>query len=342
MIQFIQDLSRRSEEAAGGSSRSVSESEALDAYSRVVTTVAEDVSPAVVHIKVATDGKARRRSSEPSGGAGSGFLISPEGFIVTNSHVVAEARQMEIDLPDGRSYEGTLVGTDPATDIAVVRIFADHVPYVRFGASDRLRVGQLVVAIGNPYGFQYTVTAGVVSALGRTMRSYAGRMIDNVIQTDAALNPGNSGGPLVNASGEVVGVNTAVIRMAQGICFAVASNTAEYVAAKLITEGRVRRGYLGIAGQVFMLPLRVIHYNQLAQKSGIMIQQVLADSGAGNESLRPGDIVVGFGDQLVENIDDLHRLLDERTIGVPATLTILRKGRKMQVTVVPAEYDNRK
>lgn len=305
----------------------------LDAYSRAVIGASEKVSPSVVHIKVYKKASSRRQQ----GGSGSGFIISPEGFIVTNNHVVSGASKIEVDLPDGRNFTASLIGADASTDLAVVRIYADKLPYVRFGNSERLRVGQLVVAIGNPFGFEYTVTAGVVSALSRSLRSSTGRLIDNVIQTDAALNPGNSGGPLVNTAGDVVGINTAIILPAQGICFAVASNTAEYVTSKLITQGRIRRGYLGIAGQVINLPLRVINYNRLSVKSGILVHSVEKEGGAQNAEVQNGDIIVGFDGHAISNINDLYRLLDEQTIGRQATLEVLRKGIKKSIPVVPGE-----
>ncbi|MCG8607756.1 trypsin-like peptidase domain-containing protein [bacterium] len=317
-----------------------SDRDLLDAYSRAVISASEKVSPAVVHIKVQHKRGTRRRGrpsrSEPSG-SGSGFIISPEGFIVTNSHVVSGATKIAIDLPDSRSFDAELVGNDPATDLAVVRIYADQLQYLTLGDSSKLRVGQLVIAIGNPYGFEYTVTAGVVSALGRTLRSSTGRLIDNVIQTDAALNPGNSGGPLVNAIGEVVGINTAIILPAQGICFAVASSTARYIVSKLMTEGHVRRGYIGVAGQVINLPLRVVNYNRLSTKSGVQVQHVEPDGPAHNVELRNGDIIIGFQGRPVTSIDELQRLLDENTIGKRSKMTILRKGIKKGIQVIPGE-----
>lgn len=313
---------------------------ALDAYSKAVIGASEKVSPSVVHIKVQKRRTRRRQrgsfNREPSG-SGSGFIISPEGFIVTNSHVVSDADKIEVDLPDTRSFAAQLIGQDPSTDLAIIRIYTENLPYVKFGDSQKLKVGQLVIAIGNPFGFEHTVTAGVVSALGRSLRSSTGRLIDNVIQTDAALNPGNSGGPLVNSQGEVVGINTAIILPAQGICFAVAANTAEYVASKLITQGRIRRGYLGLAGQVVSLPLRVINYNQLAVQSGVLVQNVEPDGPAYNAEIHEGDIIVGFNRQAVANIDDLHRLLHESAIGKDLPMEILRKGIKHAIRVIPGE-----
>ena len=315
----------------------------LDAYSKAVVAASKKVSPSVVHIKVRKENKRKRRTFPPGqqqSGSGSGFIISPEGFIVTNSHVVMEATKIEVDLPDGRSFDAELIGTDPSTDLALIRIYAYELKHIKLGDSDRLQVGQLVIAIGNPFGFEYTVTAGVVSALGRSLRSSNGRLIDNVIQTDAALNPGNSGGPLVDTHGMVVGINTAIILPAQGICFAVAASTAKYVVSKLITVGYVKRGHLGIAGQTINLPLRVTNYNKLSTNSGILVQNVEADGPAYNSEIRSGDVIIGFNDLPVAKIDDLHLLLDEKTIEKKSTLDILRRGKKQAVTVIPGELDN--
>ena len=312
----------------------------LESYSRAVIHASEKASPAVVHIKVEKkvpprQGRRRRRDAET--GNGSGFIMSSEGFIVTNHHVVSDALNIEVDLPDGRTVKAAKVGEDPYTDIALIRIYADQLPAVAFGDSDQLKVGQLVVAIGNPYGYQYTVTAGVVSAMGRTLQTQSGRMIDDVIQTDAALNPGNSGGPLVNSRGEVVGINTAIIPAAQGICFAVGSSSAEYVVGKLMTKGQVKRGFLGIAGELFRLPLRVIHYNNLDQKTGILVRKVESGSPGDKGGLLPGDIIVGLEGRPVNNITDLHSRLDESTIGKPLPMLILRRGKQQAVVVLPKE-----
>lgn len=309
----------------------------LDAYSRVVVDAAERVSPGVVHIRVGKKRSSRNMSQEDQPGAGSGFIISPEGFLVTNSHVVSGANRIEVSLQDGRIFPGKLVGNDPATDLAVIRIYADHLKNVKMGDSDLLRVGQLAVAIGNPYGFEYSVTAGVVSALGRTLRSNNGRLIDDVIQTDAALNPGNSGGPLVNSRGEAVGINTAIILPAQGICFAVASNTVNYIVSKLIIEGRVRRGYLGVGGQVFKLPLRLINYHRLSTRSGILIQHIEINSPAHYSELQTGDIIIALGNKEVSSINDLHRLLEEKTINQEVVLEVIRRAKRLAIKIVPGE-----
>jgi S1-C subfamily serine protease len=311
----------------------------LDAYSQAVISACETVSPSVVHITVKKKGgtMSRMRNRPRQGGAGSGFVISPEGFIVTNSHVVTGMDEISVSLPDGRNFKAQLVGEDRATDIALIRIYAPELKAVTLGDSSKLKVGQLVIAIGNPYGFQYTVTAGVIGALGRSLRSGTGRLIDNVIQTDAALNPGNSGGPLVNSFGEVIGINTAIILPAQGICFAVASNTAQFVVGKLLTEGKVRRGFLGIGGQVVNLHPRIISANRLAVRSGILVQSIEPQSPAHRFDLLTGDVIVGFDGKSVANIDDLHRVLDEKTIGVEKMLTVIRTGKLTEVKLIPAE-----
>jgi S1-C subfamily serine protease len=254
--------------------------------------------------------------------------------------VVENSEKIEVELQDGRSYMADLVGLDPYTDLAVLKIYTDNLPSVSFQKNTELRVGQLAVAIGNPFGFQCTVTTGVISALGRTLQSRSGRMIDNVIQTDAALNPGNSGGPLVDSGGMVIGVNTAIIKEAQGICFAIGAGTAEYIIGKLIMHGRVRRAYLGIAGQFMQIPLRVIHYNKLQSASGVKVENLLKQKHINNESLRRGDIIVEFNGTPVVSLDSLQRFLNEDTIGKTSTLGILRKGRMQEITVVPGELLN--
>lgn len=311
------------------------DSSLMDAYSQAVVSSTAKVSPAVVNIKVSK--KTRSRSGAEAGG--SGFIISPEGFIVSNCHVVEHAERLEVELQDGRSFTADLVGLDPYTDLAVLKIYTDNLPSISFLKNAELNVGQLAIAIGNPFGFQCTVTTGVISALGRTLQSQTGRMIDNVIQTDAALNPGNSGGPLVDSSGMVIGVNTAVIKEAQGICFAIGAGTAEYIVGKLIMNGRVRRGYLGIAGQFMQIPLRVIHYNKLKSSTGVKVENLQKQRRIGNHSLRRGDIVVEFNGAPVVSIDSLQRFLNEDTIGKKASLGILRKGHLHKVEVVPGELN---
>lgn len=313
-----------------------SDGELLDSYSRTITRVVEQVGPAVVNLRVLGAHRDRPRGPE-AGGSGSGFVIAPDGFILTNSHVVHNAARMEATLSDGRVFDATRVGDDPETDLAVVRINAAPLVHAPFGDSRAIRVGQIAIAIGSPFGFQQTVTAGVVSALGRSMRSQSGRLIDNVIQTDAALNPGNSGGPLVNARGEIIGVNTAIILPAQGICFAIASNTAEFVAAWLIKEGVIRRGWIGVAGQNVPIHRRVVRFHRLAADHGILVAGIEPGSPASRTGLREGDVVVAFGGEPVSGIDELHRLLVARVIGAPTSITILRHTEKLELVVTPEE-----
>lgn len=316
----------------------------LDAYSQAVISAAEQVSPSVVNIEVQQKKPrrgTRRKIGDEAYTNGSGFLFTPDGFILTNSHVIQDAGPIEATLSDGRRYEAIRVGDDPDTDLAVLRIDAPDLTAARLGDSQTVRVGQLVIAIGNPYGFNYSVTTGVVSALGRSLRSSSGRLIDNVIQTDAALNPGDSGGPLVTSRGEVIGVNTAVIADAQGICFAIASNTAKFVAAELIKEGKVTRSSLGFGGQDVWLQRRIIRRLDLPVESGVLVAAMEKNGPANKGGLMKGDVVIAFNDHTIRSIDELHRLLVRDTIGVPAVLTILRKERKLTVTVVPAELQPR-
>jgi S1-C subfamily serine protease len=308
----------------------------IDPFSKIIIGASGKVSPSVAQIMVRkTD--SRRRSDSGEGATGSGFLVSPEGFIVTNSHVVNKSREIEVNLPDGSSYQAESIGEDPSTDIAVIRVYGHSFTHAGFGDSKKLKVGQLVIAIGNPFGFQFTVTTGVVSALGRSMYSYTGRLIDGVIQTDAALNPGNSGGPLINSRGEVIGINTAIISSAQGLCFAVGSSVAEYVVGKLITTGRVRRAALGIAGQTIILPRRVIDYNRLSLNRGIFIQKVIAARNIDNTAVKPGDVIVKFNHIAVGSVDELYLQLNEQVIGRTVEMDILKKGVKTTVQVVLGE-----
>ncbi len=310
-------------------SQSLTDEQLLDSYSRTVTGVAEKVSPAVVKIEVQ---HARRGA-----GGGSGFIISRDGYIVTNSHVVHDANQIEVVLIDGRRYPAELIGDDPDTDLAVVRVDAPELTPVVLGDSATLKPGQVVVAIGNPYGFQTTITAGIVSALGRSMRSQSGRLIDGVIQTDAVLNPGNSGGPLVNSRGEVIGVNTGVILPAQGICFAVPVNTAQRVIGLLMRDGKVRRGYLGVGGQNIDLPRRLVRHHKLPATTAVLVVTVEPDSPARDAGVHEGDVIIAFNGETVGDIDALHRLLTATAIGVRAELTILRRGQKAAVAITPEE-----
>ncbi len=303
----------------------------LDAYSQAVVSVAEKFSPSVVNIEVQQRARGRRqidpRLPERMRGSGSGFVFTPDGFILTNSHVIHKATRIDVALLDGTRHQADLVGDDPDTDLAVVRINALNLIPVTLGDSQTIRVGQLVIAIGNPYGYQCTVTAGVVSALGRSLRSQTGRLLDNVIQTDAALNPGNSGGPLVNSRAEVIGVNTAMILPAQGICFATAVNTAKLVAGQLIKEGWVRRSYIGIGGQNVPILRRFIRFFNLAKESGVLVVSVEPNTPAYRAGLQEGDLIIAFDQQPVAGIDDLHRLLNEEKVGARTRLTVIRCSR---------------
>jgi len=313
----------------------------LDAYSRAVTRAVDLVGPSVVAIEVKGPASARRarpgRPPRPEGGSGSGFVFTPDGFILTNSHVVHGAESIAVTLADGGRRRADLIGDDPETDLAVVRIEAPHLVAARLGDSRRIRVGQLVVAIGNPYGFQATVTAGVVSALGRSLRAASGRLIDNVIQTDAALNPGNSGGPLVTTDGDVVGVNSAMILPAQGICFAIAANTVSFVAAQLMSHGRVRRSRIGIGGESIPLSRRVARYHRLTVESGVRVLNVQEGSPAARAGVEAGDVIVAFGEHVIGDIDDLQAELTAQTAGVSRSLTVLRGVERRTLEVVPEE-----
>jgi S1-C subfamily serine protease len=316
----------------------------LDAYSQAVINAAEKVSPSVVHIVVHQADRqgapdSTRRGGREAAGSGSGFVFTPDGFILTNSHVVHHAKRIEVTLADGGKYQAEQVGDDPDTDLAVLRIQAPNLVPAQLGDSQAVRVGQVAIAIGNPYGFQCTVTAGVVSALGRSLRSNSGRLIDSIIQTDAALNPGNSGGPLVNTRGEVIGVNTAIILPAQGICFAIAINTAQFLAGRLIKDGHIRRGYIGVAGQDVPLHRRLVRYYNLPVESGILAVTVEPNSPARRAGLREGDVIVAFGQHPVSGIDALHRLLTEAHVGVTSPLVVIRGTEKLELPVIPASRD---
>lgn len=297
----------------------------LDAYSEAVISAAERVNPSVVNVEV--------HQKNRHGSSGSGFVFTPDGFILTNSHVVHDASSIEITLPDGQRHTADKIGDDPDTDLAVVRITAPNLIPAVLGDSQSIRVGQLVIAIGNPYGFQCTVTSGVISALGRSLRSKSGRLIDNVLQTDAALNPGNSGGPLITSQGEVIGVNTAVILPAQGICFAIGINTAKFVAGRLIKDGEIRRGYIGVAGQNAPLHRRLVRGHNLAVSTGIFVVSVEQNSPGQRAGLREGDFIVGFGDHPVADIDALHRILADYQPGSRLPLVVLRGTEKLVLQV---------
>ncbi|MBI3005733.1 MAG: trypsin-like peptidase domain-containing protein [Ignavibacteriales bacterium] len=317
--------------------------EVLDAYSAAVTKVVDKVSPTVVKIDVSHHYRRRGFRHRGEGehdrvtGSGSGVIFTPDGFILTNSHVIHRAAAINVVLADGREFKADLVGDDPFTDLAVVRIDAQDLPVAELGDSQAIRIGQLVIAIGNPFGFQATVTTGVVSALGRSLRTEGGRLVDNVIQTDAALNPGNSGGPLVNSRGEVVGINTAAIPWAQGICFSIPVNTAKLIAARLMKDGKVSRAFLGIAGQVLELSRAAVRAHQLTGSRGVMIASAEKNGPAEKAGLQVGDVIVEADGKRVESIDDLHRFLSSDVIGKSVRFTILRLEKNLILSVIPLE-----
>jgi S1-C subfamily serine protease len=317
----------------------------LDAYSAAVVGAVERVGPSVAHLEVWAPNAPRQRRGRGRGadgqpapaGSGSGFVFTPDGFLLTNSHVVERATRIRATFADGTSCAAEIVGRDPDTDLAVLRVNAPSVVAATLGDSSKLRAGQVVIAIGNPLGFASTVTSGVVSALGRTMRAQSGRLIDAVIQTDAALNPGNSGGPLVDSRGDVVGVNTAIIAGAQGICFAVPASTAHLVIPQLISEGRVRRGWIGVSGQTIRLSRRRVQLNHLAAAGAVLVTEIAPRSPAEGAKLRPRDIIIGFAGSVVGGIDDLQRLLTRERIDVATSITVLRDGVQLTLPIVPGE-----
>ena len=309
----------------------------LDAYSRAVTAAVERVSPSVVNVEVHQSARARNGESGERRGGGSGFVFTPDGLILTNSHVVHDATRIEVTLSDGRRTPAHTIGDDPATDLAVIRIDATNMQPAQLGDSQQLRAGQMAIAIGNPYGFQSTVTAGVISALGRSLRSYSGRLIDDVIQTDAALNPGNSGGPLVNSRGEVIGVNTATILPAQGICFAIGINTAKFVASRLLRDGRIRRSYIGVSAQTMPIHRRIVRFYNLPKETGVVIVGYEQNSPARTAGLREGDVIVALDDKPVAGVDDLHRLLTDAEVGARCALTIIRHTERLTLSIFPEE-----
>lgn len=342
-IEFLSDEQFGTEQVTNNdrAANTTSDDELLDAYSRAVISAAEKVSPSVVYIEVQQPINNRRgnhpRTPREARGSGSGFIFTPDGFILTNSHVVHGATKIEVTVTDGSKYQADLIGDDPDTDLAVIRINAPNLVPAHLGESQQVRVGQLVLAIGNPYGFQYSVTAGVVSALGRSLRAGSGRLMDAVIQTDAALNPGNSGGPLVNSRGEVIGVNTAMILPAQGICFATSIDTAKFVASRLIRDGKVSRSYVGLAGQNVPLPRRIVRFYNLPVESGILTVSFEENSPARKAGLLEGDIIIGFDERPIAGIDDLHKLLTEERIGHKSKLVVIRGTQKLDLEVVPEE-----
>jgi len=314
--------------AAAAAAGMPSDEALLDAYSSAVTAAIEAVAPAVVRV-------------ERGRGGGSGVIFTPDGFVLTNSHVVGGSTRTHVTLPDGRAMAAELVGDDPDTDLAVIRIDGNgaSLPFATLGDSRRLRVGQIAVAIGNPYGFHHSATAGIISATGRSLRAARGRLMDDIIQTDAALNPGNSGGPLVTTRGSVVGINTAVILPAQGLCFAVASNTARFVASRLIRDGRLRRSYIGVGGQNSPIPRLIARAHQLAVSSGVLVLGVESGSPASVAGLKAGDVIHAIGDAPIAGVDDLHRYLTAERIGVPTPIAVLRGGHRRRMTVVPRELE---
>ncbi len=319
----------------------------LDSYSRAVTAAVERVSPSVVNVEVhqaqrPTGGRTRSgepRSGEPRErrGGGSGFVFTPDGLILTNSHVVHDASRIEVTLADGRRAPAHTIGDDPATDLAVIRVDVSGLQAVPLGDSQQLRPGQMAIAIGNPYGFQSTVTAGVISALGRSLRSYSGRLIEDVIQTDAALNPGNSGGPLVDSRGQVIGVNTATILPAQGICFAIGINTAKFVASRLLRDGRIRRSYIGVSAQTVPIHRRVVRFYGLARETGVVVVGIEDRSPARTAGLREGDVIVALEEKPVAGVDDLHRLLTDAQVGARCALTVIRHTERLILPIFPEE-----
>jgi S1-C subfamily serine protease len=310
----------------------------LDSYSKTVVGVVENTADAVAHIevqKIMVNGRSGKTQLRP--GSGSGFLISSDGYMITNNHVIEQAEGIQVTFSDGRKIPAEIAGTDPSTDIAVLKIYSDGLKALQFADSKQLKAGQIAIALGNPMGLQYTVTTGVVSALGRSLRANNGRLIDDIIQTDAALNPGNSGGPLLDSMGKVIGVNTAVIAGAQGLCFAVSSNLAASVTGQLILHGKVKRAQLGIAGQLVNLSARMIAANRLSTKTGVYVFEIVPDCPADNHELRVEDIIVAFDSVPVLSVDDLHHLLNEQVIGRKVVLSVLRGGRKQEIMVIPGE-----
>jgi S1-C subfamily serine protease len=321
---FLSDLSEQN---------SFSDEYLLDAYSNAVISVVEKVAPAVVKV----DTLIKKNGKSERAGSGSGFVFSSDGYILTNSHVIGNANGIRVSFSDGRKMQAELTGNDPATDLAVLKIYDSVNEHISFSDSNQLKIGQIAIAIGNPLGYDYSVTAGIVSAKGRSLRSTAGRLIDDIIQTDASLNPGNSGGPLVDSKGLVIGVNTAMIPSAQGICFAIAGNTAQFVAGQLILHGKVRRAYIGIGGQLVRLNKNQVRFYMLRENTGVLVSQTEPGSPAAKAGLQDGDIIVGFDGQSVASIDDLHKKLHENYIGKSITLDFLRRNELKQVLVTPEE-----
>lgn len=311
----------------------------LDVYSRTIVDVVKEVGPSVVHVHVRRGTNSSRRSQQRAEASASGVIITPDGYTVTNSHVVENAADIDVSLADGSSFQANIIGQDKATDLALLRVLSDrNLPTAHLGDSDRLQAGQIAIAIGNPYGFQNTVTAGIISALGRSLRSHTGRLIENVIQTDAALNPGNSGGPLVDSNGLVIGINTAIIQYAQGICFAIPVNTMRWVVTLLLREGKITRGFLGISGQTVPLPARVIRYFSLPQETGVHVMNVVEGSPADNAGLKEGDVIISLAEQTITTVDDIHKLLTADRTGKQLRIILLRDWiQKLEAYVTPRQ-----
>lgn len=340
IIDLVSDNSSENAAAIPASRAGTGDDALLDAYSQAVIQAAERVSPAVVNIEVRQQhaaGESGNGHRPGGGGSGSGFLITPDGFILTNSHVVHGADEIRVTLSDGHRAAADLIGDDPDSDLAVIRVRTSGLPHLSFADSQAIRVGQLAIAVGNPFGFQCSVTAGVVSALGRSLRARSGRLMDDIIQTDAALNPGNSGGPLVDSHGRVIGVNTAIILTGQGICFAIASNTAKLVTTQLIAYGKFRRSFIGVAGQNVPLPRWLVRRHDLLQNTAVLVVGVERNSPAIAAGLAEGDLIIGLDDATIASIDDLHALLTHARVGARARLTIIRANEKEERSIVPAE-----
>lgn len=338
--QWLEIADRKENKINGVSNQSVSnisdvsDSELLDAYSRAVMKVVETVGPAVVSIAL---GWRVRENGMEKGGAGSGVIITPDGYILTNSHVVHNATRIDVSLNDGRNIEAVLIGEDPATDLALIRVNAINLPYAQIGDSDSLKVGQLTIAIGNPFGFQSTVSTGVISALGRHWRSEDGRLIENIVQHTAPLNPGNSGGPLVDSRGRIIGINMAIIAMAQGLCFSIPANTAKWVVSQILAHGRVRRGYLGIAGRVRPLDPRLGRQHEFFKESAVEVMVVENGGPAARSGLKVGDLIIAINEQSVQTVDNLHQFLAQWPIGAAATLTVIRGLDLIKLSITPTE-----
>ncbi|HXZ97271.1 MAG TPA: trypsin-like peptidase domain-containing protein [Burkholderiales bacterium] len=341
MYDILQIMLNEGSQAEGNHTDEFSpeDGELFDAYSQAVVDAVDKVGPSVVKIDVKKNaaGAGRNAAREGVQGSGSGFIFTHDGFILTNSHVATRAREMEVTLTDGRRFQADLIGDDPYTDLAVIRISAPNLLPAHLGESRSIRVGQLAIAIGNPLGFQCSVTAGVVSALGRSLRAQSGRLIHDVIQTDAALNPGNSGGPLVNSRGEVIGINTAIILPAQGICFAIAVNTAKVVVSQLLKHGKVKRGSVGVIGQNVALPRRVVRFHGLSSENGVRVVAVEPGSPAQKSGVQDGDVILGYDGNTTSGIDDLHKLLSEERIGKNSELRVLRRNNIVTISIVPEE-----